>query len=150
MVDSFTPLRVSASVVAQPLSGAITMPLKSYTTLFLSGLLMVATAATAGPGLYPQPLSPRSEEGDEQLNCYELEQALTRESVASYSDKPGLYDDPYHGASLWAGTLWAPGAWSYLAYSGVAEYAEYSRTQPALARIEALRQLKARLRCHER
>jgi hypothetical protein len=126
------------------------MQQRFHRPLLLSVLWVIATCASAGPGLYPQPLTPSFEAGDEQLNCYELEQALMRESAASYSDKPGFYDDPYHGASLWAGTLWAPGAWSYLAYSGVAEYGEYSRTQPALARIEALRQLKARLRCHEK
>lgn len=126
------------------------MSQKSHIARLFSTLMIAASAASAGPGLYPQPLTPKFEAGDEQLNCHALEQALSRESAASYSDKPGFYDDPYHAASLWAGTLWAPGAWSYLAYSGVAEYGEYSRTQPALARIEALRQLKARLRCHEK
>ena len=123
---------------------------KNHPSLSFAALLMCASAAFAGPGLYPQPLTPRFEAGDEQLSCYELEQAMSREIAASYSDKPGFYDDPYHGASIWTGTLWAPGAWTYLAYSGVAEYGEYSRTSDAQARIEALRQLKARQRCHEK
>jgi len=101
-------------------------------------------------GLYPQPLVPRFETGDEGLGCFELEQRIMALIPLTYSGKPGFYDDPYHGASLWGGTLWAPGLWSYLAYSGAAEYAEYSRTRQAQERIEALRLLKAKQRCYER
>ncbi|MCU7798029.1 MAG: hypothetical protein KZQ73_11765 [Candidatus Thiodiazotropha sp. (ex Semelilucina semeliformis)] len=117
--------------------------------LSLSCLLVLAPALTAGPSLYPQPVTPRFEEGDDQLTCRELEQQLSSLSRQTYSDKPGFYDDPYHGASIWAGTLWAPGAWGYLAYSGTAEYTEHARVHEAASRIEALRHLKARRRCYE-
>jgi len=112
-------------------------------------LLLCAAATHAGPGLYPQPLTPRFEAGDDQLSCDQLNLEIARLNPLTYSDKPGFYADPYHGASLWGGAVWAPGAWSYLAYSGVAEYAEYARMHDAQNRIEALRYLKARHRCHE-
>ncbi|MCU7843086.1 MAG: hypothetical protein KZQ93_04520 [Candidatus Thiodiazotropha sp. (ex Monitilora ramsayi)] len=118
------------------------------TTLTLSCLLL-SSALTAGPSLYPQPVTPLFEEGDDQLTCSEMELQLTSLLRQTYSVKPGFYNDPYHGASIWAGTLWAPGAWSYLAYSGAAEYTEYARIRDAQRRIEALRHLKARRRCHE-
>ncbi len=114
----------------------------------LIGLLSLP-AANAGPGLYPQPLTPRFEAGDDQLSCDQLNLEIARLNPQTYSGKPGFYNDPYHGASLWTGAVWAPGAWSYLAYSGVAEYAEYTRMHDAQNRIEALRYLKARRRCHE-
>jgi len=113
-------------------------------------LLLLSPLPIAAAGLYPPPLTPHFEPGDETLGCYELEQRLTALMPQTYSDKPGFYEDPYHGASLWGGALWVPGLWSYMGYSGVAEYAEYSRTRQALERIEALRLLKARQRCHER
>ena len=100
-------------------------------------------------GLYPQPLTPQFKEADETLSCDELDLEIARMTPQTYSDKPGFYEDPYHGASIWGGAIWAPGAWSYLAYSGVAEYAENSSMQEAQNRIEALRYLKARRRCHE-
>jgi hypothetical protein len=117
--------------------------------LSLSGLLSVSMSLFAGPTLYPQPLTPRFEEGDEQLTCNELNLQIDKLSPQTYSSKPNFYDDPYHGASIWGGAIWAPGAWSYMAYSGVAEYTEYDRVQDAQNRIEALRYLKARRRCHE-
>lgn len=117
--------------------------------LILCSLLQFSPAPFAGPGLYPQPLTPHFEEGDEQLTCDQLNQQIARLSPQTYSSKPDFYNDPYHAASLWGGAIWAPGAWSYMAYSGVAEYAEYSKMQDAQSRIEALRYLKARRRCHE-
>jgi len=117
-------------------------------TLILCCLLPYASTPSAGT-LYPQPLVPRFEAGDEQLTCDELNFQLARLIPQTYSSKPGFYNDPYHGTSIWGGAVWAPGAWSYLAYSGVAEYAEYNRIHHAQNRIEALRYLKARRRCHE-
>jgi hypothetical protein len=121
----------------------------SFKILLLSLLTLLTTTLHAGPGLYPQPLTPRFEAGDERLTCRDLEERLAALYMQTYSGKPGFYDDPYNGASLWAGTLWSPGAWSYLAYSGVADYAEYARMHDAENRMQALRYLKARRRCHE-
>jgi hypothetical protein len=103
----------------------------------------------AGPSLYPQPLTPQFEAGDEKLNCREIEEKLTTLQRQTYSAKPSFYEDPYHGASIWAGTIWAPAALVYLPYSGTAEYTEYARIKAAQNRMEGLRQLKARLRCYE-
>ncbi len=121
----------------------------SASAVALIGLLLCLPAMHAGPGLYPQPLTPRFEAGDEQLSCDQLNVEIAHLSPQTYSAKPGFYNDPYHGASIWSGALWTPGAWSYLAYSGVAEYTEYTRVYEAQNRIEALRHLKARRRCHE-
>ena len=117
--------------------------------LLAAFLLPVASTTSAGPQLYPQPLTPVFEAGDEQLNCDELNLEIARLNPQTYSQKPGFYDDPYHAASIWIGAIWAPGAWSYMAYSGVAEISERDRMRDAGNRIEALRYLKARRRCHE-
>lgn len=69
--------------------------------------------------------------------------------ASHYSDKPGFYEDPYTGASIWIGALWVPGALTYLGYSGIAEYNENDRIHHAQSRIDALRRMKANLRCHE-
>jgi hypothetical protein len=125
------------------------MALTSSKILMLMCLLLLTSALHAGPGLYPQPLTPHFEAGDEKLTCRDLEQRLSSRYMQTYSSKPGFYDDPYNGISLWVGALWSPGAWSYLAYSGVADYAEYARMYKAKNRIQALRYLKARRRCNE-
>jgi hypothetical protein len=117
--------------------------------LFLCCLLSLCPALYAGPSLYPQPLTPNFQKGDEQLTCNELNRELVSLIPLTYSSKPGFYNDPYHGASVWGGAIWAPGAWIYLPYSGVAEYSEFSRIRDAQNRIEALRYLKARRHCHE-
>lgn len=117
-------------------------------TLVLCSLLLSAGSLCAA-GIYPRPQMPAFAQGDETLGCAALNREISRLAPETYSSKPGFYEDPYHGASIWGGAVWAPGAWSYLAYSGVAEYAEYARTQEARNRIEALRYLKARRRCHE-
>ena len=115
----------------------------------LAGLLLTIPLALSARGLYPQPLTPHFKEGDNQLTCDELNLEIARLNPKTYSDKPGFYDDPLHGASIWGGAVWAPGLWGYLPYSGVAEYAEQNRQRDNMNRIEALRYLKARRRCHE-
>jgi hypothetical protein len=101
------------------------------------------------PRAYPRPVEPLYQEGDEQLDCRQLEQRLSQLESQSYSAKPGFYEDPYTGASIWIGSLWVPGAFSYLGYSAIAEYQEYDRLHHAQSRIEGLRRMKANLRCHE-
>jgi hypothetical protein len=118
-------------------------------TLLLCCLLPFSPAPMAEPTLYPQPLTPRFEAGDDQLSCHELDRQIAQQMPQTYGSKPGFYDDPYHGAAIWGGVIWAPAALGYLPYSGVAEYEQYSRIQAARNRIEALRYLKARRRCYE-
>jgi hypothetical protein len=125
------------------------MPKISINSLILCCLFFFSTTISAAPSLYPQPLIPHFKEGDEQLTCDELNLEMAHLIPQTYSSKPGFYNDPYHGASLWGGAVWAPGVWSYMAYSGVTEYSEYRRIRDAHNRIEALRYLKARRRCHE-
>jgi hypothetical protein len=117
--------------------------------IVFTGLLLTIPVTLSARGLYPQPLTPHFEEGDNELTCDELNLEIARLYPQSYSDKPGFYDDPLHGAAIWGGAIWAPGLWSYLPYSGVADYAEHSRQRDSMSRIEALRYLKARRRCHE-
>ena len=99
--------------------------------------------------LYPRPVGPFYQQGDEQLDCRQLDEQLAKLETDTYSAKPGFYEDPYTGASIWIGAVWAPGALTYLGYSGVAEYYENDRVHHAQNRIEALRHMKAKLRCYE-
>jgi hypothetical protein len=99
--------------------------------------------------LYPRPMGPAFELGDEQLSCQQLEEQLARFESETYSAKPGFYEDPFTGASIFIGAVWAPGALAYLGYSGVAEYYENDRVGEAHNRIEALRRMKAKLHCYE-
>ena len=98
---------------------------------------------------YPRPMGPTFEAGDEKLSCRQLDQQLASLETDTYSAKPGFYEDPYAGASIFVGAVWAPGALAYLGYSGAAEYYEQDRVGEAENRIEALRRMKARLRCYE-
>ncbi|MCU7918486.1 MAG: hypothetical protein KZQ99_16440 [Candidatus Thiodiazotropha sp. (ex Dulcina madagascariensis)] len=120
-----------------------------YRALPLLLLLFFCQTLTAEPRMYPRPDGPVYQEGDDQLSCRQLDQRLTRLETQTYSAKPGFYEDPYTGASIWIGALWVPGALTYLGYSGIAEYHENDRTQAARSRIEALRRMKANLRCYE-
>ncbi|MCG7900403.1 MAG: hypothetical protein JAY99_16825 [Candidatus Thiodiazotropha lotti] len=107
------------------------------------------TAESSEPRFYPRPMGPAFESGDERLNCRQLDQQLASLESDTYSAKPGFYEDPYAGASIFVGAVWAPGALAYLGYSGAAEYYEQDRVSEAQNRIEALRRMKARLRCYE-
>ncbi|PVV16145.1 MAG: hypothetical protein B6D77_01250 [gamma proteobacterium symbiont of Ctena orbiculata] len=126
------------------------MKLQPYT---LSLLLLLPVSAPVmsdeDQRAYPRPVEPLYEAGDEQLNCRQLEQRLSQLEGRFYSAKPGFYEDPYTGASIWIGSLWVPGALSYLGYSAVAEYQENDRLHHTQSRIEGLRRMKANLRCHE-
>ncbi len=99
--------------------------------------------------LYPRPMGPQFQAEDAALNCRQLDQTIAVLESDTYSAKPGFYEDPYHGASIWVGAIWAPGALAYLGYSGVAEYYEDDRINDSQNRIEALRRMKARLHCYE-
>ncbi|MES9862029.1 MAG: hypothetical protein ABW157_06990 [Candidatus Thiodiazotropha sp. LLP2] len=98
---------------------------------------------------YPRPTGPVFQAGDEQLNCRQLDQQLATLESDTYSAKPGFYEDPYTGASIFIGAVWAPGALAYLGYSGAAEYYESDRVNDAQNRIEALRRMKAKRHCYE-
>ncbi|MET0065703.1 MAG: hypothetical protein ABW076_05095 [Candidatus Thiodiazotropha sp.] len=99
--------------------------------------------------VYPSPVGPRFEAGDAALNCRQLDQAIAMLENDTYTAKPGFYEDPYTGASIWISAIWAPGALAYLGYSGVAEYYEDDRIHDAQSRIEALRRIKAQSHCYE-
>ncbi|MCG8016443.1 MAG: hypothetical protein JAY97_09530 [Candidatus Thiodiazotropha sp. 'RUGA'] len=106
-------------------------------------------ADRSGTPFYPRPMGPTFEAGDERLNCRQLDQQLATLENDTYSAKPGFYEDPYAGASIFVGAVWAPGALAYLGYSGAAEFYEQDRVSEAQNRVEALRRMKARLRCYE-
>jgi hypothetical protein len=108
-----------------------------------------AKPAESSGRFYPRPMGPVYEAGDRQLSCRQLDQQLASLESETYSAKPGFYEDPYAGASIFVGAVWAPGALAYLGYSGAAEYYEQDRVSEAENRIEALRRMKARLRCYE-
>jgi hypothetical protein len=98
---------------------------------------------------YPRPMGPSYRPGDEQLNCRQLDEQLARLESDTYSGKPGFYEDPFAGASIFIGAVWAPGALAYMGYSGAAEAYENNRISEAQNRIEALRRMKAKMRCYE-
>lgn len=125
------------------------MQLQRYTLPLLLLLVSIPAISDDETRAYPRPVEPLYEEGDEQLNCRQLEQQLSQLESHSYTAKPGFYEDPYTGASIWIGSLWVPGALSYLGYSAIAEYQENDRLHHTQSRIEALRRMKANLRCHE-
>ena len=105
-------------------------------------------AQAADWAAYPHPTSLVYKEGDRELDCIQLETELSALEPLSYSYKPGFYEDPAHGAAIWAGVLSSP-AFAYLAYSGVAEYYDEQRMREARDRIHVLRRLKANRRCFE-
>jgi hypothetical protein len=105
-------------------------------------------ARAEGWTYYPHPSVPVFQEGDRDLDCIQLEAELSALEPLTYSYKPGFYDDPAHGAAIWTGVLASP-AFTYLAYSGVAEYYEEQRMHEARERIDVLRRLKAHRRCFE-
>jgi hypothetical protein len=125
------------------------MLLRQYALPLILMLATIPAIADDQSRAYPRPIEPLYEEGDKELDCRTLELHLSELESRSYSAKPGFYEDPYTGASIWIGSLWVPGALSYLGYSAVAEYQENDRLHHTQSRIEALRRMKARLRCHE-
>lgn len=98
---------------------------------------------------YPRAMGPVYKPTDKQLSCRQLDDQLASLESDTYSAKPGFYEDPYTGASIFIGAVWAPATLAYLGYSGAAEYAENDRVNDAQNRIEALRRMKANLHCHE-
>jgi hypothetical protein len=125
------------------------MQLQRYILPLLLLLVSIPAICEDEPRAYPRPVEPLYEEADEQLDCRQLDQRLSQLESRSYTAKPGFYEDPYTGASIWIGSLWVPGALSYLGYSAIAEYQENDRLHHTQSRIEALRRIKANLRCHE-
>ncbi|RDH88557.1 MAG: hypothetical protein DIZ78_01090 [endosymbiont of Escarpia spicata] len=99
--------------------------------------------------LYPHPDRFVINEGDDAKTCLDLDKEIAMLERRTYSYKPLFYEDPLHGGAIWAGTLYFPPAYGYLAYSGAAEYTEHARILEARRRIAVLRQIKAYRRCYE-
>ncbi|RDH89724.1 MAG: hypothetical protein DIZ77_12320 [endosymbiont of Seepiophila jonesi] len=99
--------------------------------------------------LYPHPDRFVINEGDDAKTCLDLDREIAMLERRTYSYKPPFYEDPFHGGSIWIGTLYSPAAYGYLAYSGAAEYTEHARILEARRRIAVLRQIKAYRRCYE-
>lgn len=99
--------------------------------------------------LYRTPTVPTPSAADRQRNCLALEQEIAALQPQTYSYKPGFYDDPYQGASVWVGTTLFMPAYALSGYLAYLDYQENARIISAEERIEALRHLKARQHCFE-
>lgn len=99
--------------------------------------------------LYRTPAVPNPSAADRQKNCIALEQEIAGLQPRTYSYKPGFYDDPYQGASVWVGTTLFMPAYALSGYLAYLQYQENARIISAEDRIEVLRHLKARHHCFE-
>lgn len=99
--------------------------------------------------LYRTPAVPSPSAADRQKNCIALEQEIAGLQPQTYSYKPGFYDDPYQGASVWVGTTLFMPAYALSGYLAYLQYQENARIISAEDRIEVLRHLKARHHCFE-
>ncbi|MCW8908009.1 MAG: hypothetical protein OQL28_12230 [Sedimenticola sp.] len=99
--------------------------------------------------LYRTPAVPTPSPGDRQKNCIALEQEIASLQPQTYSYKPGFYDDPYQGTSVWVGTTLFMPAYALSGYLAYLQYQENARVISAEERIEVLRHLKARHHCFE-
>lgn len=118
-----------------------------------SGLLLCALPAlfnsAAAVQLYRTPVAPRIDAQDLDKSCVELEREMLAITPLTYSYKPGFYDNPYQGGSLFLGTLFSPAFYLFPAYDYYLGYRERARIIPAENRIETLRRLKADKHCFE-
>jgi hypothetical protein len=112
-------------------------------------LLLSSTIVMGQDYFHPIPYPPDYRDKDNTLTCQELDRELNQLLPLLYTNKPGFYNDPAHGASFWGGFIWPP-ALTYLGYSALVEYNEIYRVDAINRRINALRQLKANRRCYER
>lgn len=94
-------------------------------------------------------------EPDEMLltrSCEELDYAITYLLPATYSYKPGFYDDNYHGAAVWGSTVAEfsifENSWLYLPYSWLIGYLEQGKQHKAFYHIEKMRRAKAVKNCY--
>lgn len=99
--------------------------------------------------LYRTPTAPMPSPADRQKNCLALEQEIAALQPRTYSYKPGFYNDPYQGTSVWVGTTLFMPAYALSGYLAYLQYQEDARIISAEERIEALRHLKARQHCFE-
>jgi len=99
--------------------------------------------------LYRTPAVPTPSAEDRQKNCIALEQEIAGLQPHTYSYKPGFYDDPYQGVSVWVGTTLFMPAYALSGYLAYLQYQENARIISAEERIEVLRHLKARHHCFE-
>lgn len=99
--------------------------------------------------LYRTPAVPTPSAADRQKNCIALEQEIAGLQPQTYSYKPGFYNDPYQGTSIWVGTTLFMPAYALSGYLAYLQYQENARIISAEERIEVLRHLKARHHCFE-
>lgn len=99
--------------------------------------------------LYRTPAVPTPSAADRQKNCIALEQEIAGLQPQTYSYKPGFYDDPYQGVSVWVGTTLFMPAYALSGYLGYLQYQENARIISAEERIEVIRHVKAQHHCFE-
>ncbi|HEB95684.1 MAG TPA: hypothetical protein ENI96_04545 [Sedimenticola thiotaurini] len=119
----------------------------------LSGLLWASLTTLLVPAgavqLYRTPVAPQITPRDLALSCIELDREITALTPLTYSYKPGFYDNPYQGGSLFLGTLFSPWFYLFPAYDYYLDYREQARMIPAEERIETLLRLKADRHCFD-
>jgi hypothetical protein len=84
-------------------------------------------------------------------SCEELDQAISYMLPATYSYRPGFYDNPYASAAIWGSTSSEYGftehLWYYLPYSWLIGYLEDGQIHKAYYKVEQLRRAKAMKNC---
>jgi hypothetical protein len=99
--------------------------------------------------VYRSPVAPQLSDTDREKSCRDLEYELASLQPMTYSYKPDFYDDPVQGTAFWVGTTLFFPAYAALGYTSYYGYQENERIYKTQDRIEALRRLKAEMRCFE-
>ena len=127
------------------ISGLCRLPLPG-----LVCLLFLFAAASASAGLfYPGANRLEPSPDDEQLSCAELDKEITALFDQTYSNRPGLYEDPLNGVAFWVGSLHYWPVAGLGGYSAVLGHLEKRRIHGVERRVELLRRLKSRRHCFE-
>ena len=84
-----------------------------------------------------------------ELSCAELYRQRIQLMRGQLDYVPTFYDDPRTRGAAFIGAVWTPGFY-YLAYRAVANATRHTHSDAVGARIDALRQASAQLRCFER